>query len=79
MNPHVITDLASYRTHEIRSEVADCRRSGRVSRSRTAAAAASADGAGRPSRLRSRLGFTLVEAGLRLVASAPGARPQRQG
>jgi hypothetical protein len=76
MNPHVITDLGSYRAHEIRSQVADCRRSGQLSRSRTASA--SAAGTGRRSRLRSRLGFTLVEAGLRLVASAPSARPQRQ-
>lgn len=82
MNPHLITDLASHRTHEIRSQVDDCRRSGRLSRSWTASASASAsasvDGAGRRSHLRSRLGFTLVEAGLRLVASAPSARPQRQ-
>lgn len=74
MNPHAITDLASYRTDEIRSQVADCRRSGRLSQTRATAAGR----AGRPSRLRSRIGFTLVEAGLRLVASAPSARPQRQ-
>jgi hypothetical protein len=74
MNPHVITDLASYRTHEIRSQVADCRRSAHPSRTRPAPA----DGTARRSRLRSRIGFTLVEAGLRLVASAPSARPQRQ-
>jgi hypothetical protein len=78
MNPHVITDLASCRTHEIRSQVADCRRSSQVAQARAYARTASAEGSGRRSRLRSRLGFTLVEAGLRLVASAPSARPQRQ-
>jgi hypothetical protein len=66
MNPHTLTDLASYRTHEIRSQVADCRRSGRLSQTRATAAGR----AGRPSRLRSRIGFTLVEAGLRPAAAA---------
>lgn len=74
MNPQTITDLASHRTHEIRSQVADCRRSAQRPQARTTPA----DRAARRPHLRSRIGFTLVEAGLRLVASAPSARPQRQ-
>lgn len=68
MNPLMIEALATSRVQEIHSDVARLRGPG-LAQSRPASAAAPATG------LRSRVGYALVEAGLRLLA-ADGPLPR---
>jgi hypothetical protein len=68
MNPWILSDLADSRVREMRRQAAECRTAecrtaGRRTRPRPAR------GVNRRLQLRHRLGFGLVEAGLRVLAT----------
>ena len=64
MNPWMLSDLADSRVREIRREAARRRRQARPRESQPIRTAS-----GGPGRLRQRVGFGLVEAGLRVLAT----------
>lgn len=72
MNMQMMNELTSDRIRDITRQAARSR--GPAGQPATSPAAARPH---RP-RLRSRVGFTLIEAGLRLLATSPGTQPQRQ-
>jgi hypothetical protein len=73
MNQHLMNELVSDRIHDITHQAAQSRRPSELRAARPAT--------GHPDRprLRRRIGFTLIEAGVRLLASSPATHPQRQG
>lgn len=64
MNPWMLSDLADSHVREIRREAAQRRRQARPRESQPIRTAS-----GGPGRLRQRVGFGLVEAGLRVLAT----------
>jgi hypothetical protein len=71
MNPWLSSALADSHSRELRGEAA-CRRAAEIQgEAATYRFGPSGTGARHTSRVRSRVGFALVEAGLRLLATAP--------
>jgi hypothetical protein len=72
MNPQSLADLTSYRVRDIQAQAAQCARPAQRCNLRPEMAGHGAHA--RP--IRSRIGFALVEAGLRLVATASRSQAQ---
>jgi hypothetical protein len=70
MNSNMLQTLARSRAQEIRRESRDRHLAALARHAEAAARAGAASHGGQHGRMRSRVGYTLVEAGLRLVATS---------